>query len=219
MRKNDFYRVIVLMAALCAGLFFLAGKATEYWKEERVYGFDIQSQQDLTAEIVEEFRKLSGICGFTPKDTVRVTVSLESYTMEAELYGVEFEREYMPFLVVQQNVMLGNVPKFLIGEEAFSLFTDNNGYAPLKSQIEKWKENFKSLVLLITDEKGMERKGEISGIIKQPDDKIYMDKKQMYEIFGKELHKNGGYMRIYGFQNMKKAKERLEQAGFHVLTE
>lgn len=219
MRKNDFYRVVVLMAALCAGLFFLAGKATEYWKEERMYGFEIQSQQDLTAEIVEEFRKLSGICGFAPKDTVMVTVSLESYTMEAAICGMEFGREGMPFLDAKQNVMLGNVPKLLIGEEAFSFFTDKNGYAPLKSQIEKWKENYKSLALILTDEKGVERKGEISGIVKQPDDKIYMDKKQMYEIFGKELHKNGGYMKIYGFRNMKKAKGRLEEAGFHVLTE
>lgn len=213
MGKHDFYKIIVWTMAFCAGLFFLAGRAKAYWQEERVYGFSIQSERDLTAEMIREFRKISGILRFEPADTVSVTVSLGSYSMETVLTGAEFQSKAMRFSFAEQNVMLGNVPKLLVGEEAFSFFTDKNGYTPLKSQTDKWIENYRSLVLTVTDGNGVERKGKISGIVKQ-DNHIYMDKQQMYEVFGKEVQMMGGYMEIYGYTNTKKAEKLLEQAGF-----
>lgn len=213
MGKHDYYKIIVWTVVCCAGLFFLAGRVKAYWKEERLYGFSIQSERDLTAEIAAEFSKLAGMIKFEPKEVVSVTISLDSYTMEAVLTGVEFQSTAMRFSSAEQNVMLGNVPKLLVGEEVFSSFTDKNGNTPFKSQTDKWKENYRSLVLTVTDGNGVERKGKISGIVKQ-DNHIYMDKQQMYEVFGKEVHTMGGYMEIYGYKNTKKAKKLLEQAGF-----
>lgn len=213
MRKHDYYKIIVWSTVFCAGLFFLAGRVKAYWEEERLYGFSIQSERDLTAEIAAEFSKLAGMIKFEPKEAVSVTISLDSYAMEAVLTGVEFQSTVMRFSSAEQNVMLGNVPKLLVGEEVFSFFTDKNGNTPFKSQTDKWKENYRSLVLTVTDGNGVERKGKISGIVKQ-DNHIYMDKQQMYKVFGKEVHTMGGYMEIYGYKNTKKAKKLLEQAGF-----
>ena len=214
LKGHDFYRDIVWIVVTCIVVFFVAVKGEAYWKEEKMYGFQLQSERDLTEEIVEEFRKLSGICRFEPTDTVSVMISLDSYTKEAVLVGVEFGKEAIRFSSVEKSVLLGNVPELLIGEDVFSSFLDKNGYAPQKSQTDKWKENYRSLELTIIDEKGVERKGRIGGIVEQPENKIYMDKQQMHEVFGNGVHTMGGYMEIYGYQNTKKAKEIFEQAGF-----
>ena len=70
--------------------------------------------------------------------------------------------------------------------------------------------------LTLEDDAGKERDGKICGILEEPKDKIFMDKKQMEEIFGKSVHIRGGRMEIFGYQNAKKAKELLEQGGFTV---
>ena len=43
-----------------------------------------------------------------------------------------------------------------------------------------------------------------------------MDKNQMEEVFRESFKVAGGYMEVYGYTNMEKAKDALESGGFLV---
>ena len=83
-------------------------------------------------------------------------------------------------------------------------------------QIKSWTDEYQSLSLSITDEGGHVRKGYVAGILKSPGNEIYMDRGQMEEIFKESCQVTGGYMEVYGLQNMKKARDELEGGGFLV---
>lgn len=230
MKKRNIYKDIVWLAFFCIfvskGITW--GKA--YVKEQKTYGFHIQSDQNITADIVEEFRKLSGICSFAPTDTAAVTIRLGSYTLDAEITGldlVEYPLKWkrLPGISesgtkkeeeMQATISMGNMPVLFFGAEAFSSFADASGYPPLKSQVEKWIEQYETLDLTVTDASGQERKAKICGILSRPGDKVCMDSIQMKEVFGSCSHTAGGFMEIHGYKNMEKAHKLLEGAGFVV---
>lgn len=223
MKKHNIYRDIIWLAVFCIVTSKGIGWAKEYAKEQKIYSFCIQADKDLTESIIEEFRKISGICSFVPSDTADVSITIENYTLQTEVMGFDFE-EY-PFkwekvpdgLKSHSKISMGNMPVLFFGSETFSLFADQRGYPPLKSQIEKWTEQYQKLNVTVTDESGREQKARICGILSKPGDKVCMDKNQMREVFGSCLHTAGGFMEIYGYTNMKKARGLLENAGFVVL--
>ena len=228
MKKHNIYKGIVWIFIFC----FLVSKGIrfgeEYAKEQKTYGFCIQNDKDLTADVIEEFRKLSGILSFQPTDTAAVTIELGGYTLQTEMLGLDFGEFPLKWKWLPGNsksgeakegesfseISMGNTPLLFFGAEVFSSFADRSGYPPLKSQVEKWMEQCQTLELAVTDESGRERKAKICGILSWPKDKVCMDKTQMKEAFGSFSHTAGGYLEIHGKTNMEKARELLEGAGF-----
>lgn len=228
MKKRNIYKDIVWIAIFCMLLSKGIGWGKAYAKEQKTYGFWIQTEKDLTADVIEEFRKFSGICSFRPSDTADVTISLGSYTLQTKLEGLDLSvnsLKWMRLLGLEESgaaeegekravFSMGRTPALFFGKDAFFSFADKSGYPPLKSQVEKWLEQYGTLELIVTDESGRERKAKICGILSQPEDKICMDISQMKEIFYKSSHTAGGFMKIQGYKNMKKARGLLENAGF-----
>ena len=93
MKKRNIYKDIVWFAVFCIFITKGIGWGKEYVKEQKNYSFHIQTEQDLTADIIEEFRKLSGILSFASVDTVPVTIRLGSYTLDTEIAGLDL-KEY-----------------------------------------------------------------------------------------------------------------------------
>lgn len=216
MKERNVYRNIVLFAVLWMSISSL-WKWIETWqKEQKTYEFAIQSDSDLTQNTLEQFQNISGLCLFDSVDTVRVTVKLKEYEMETELYGCNLEEYPLKWQKSDGEILLNNTLSLFFGADSFQLLRDKNEFYPDKGQIRKWIENYQDLTLIVVDEKGKERKAKICGILKEPGNNIYMDKGQMEEIYQDDARALGGYVRIYGYQNMKKAKKMLENAGFMV---
>lgn len=230
MKKRNIYKDIVWIAVFCMLLSKGIGCGKAYAKEQKTYGFWIQTEKDLTADVIEEFRKLSGICSFEPVDMIPVTIAIGNYTFQTELSGLDFEEYPLNWKQLsgslesdtknagerQAKISVGNMPVLFFGEEVFSFFSDAHGYPPLKSQVEKWMEQYQTLELTVTDENGREQKAKICGILSRPKDKVCMEKSQMQEVFGSFSRTTGGFLRIHGYQNKKKARGLLENAGFVV---
>lgn len=216
MKRRNIYKDIVVLAVFCLLVSVLTGWGREYAKEQKTYGVYIRAEKDLTENLVEELRKLSGICRFEPVDTANVTIRLGCYTMEAEVMGLDLKEETLNWDMVQPQIAMGNTPALFFGKEMFASFTDRNGYPPLKSQVEKWIEQYDTLDLTVIDENGRERKAKICGILKEPEERICMEKNQMREIFGDAAHIKGGVLEIYGYKNLEKAREVLEGVGVGV---
>ena len=230
MKKRNIYKDIEWFAVFCIFITKGIGWGKEYVKEQKNYSFHIQTEQDLTADIIEEFRKLSGILSFASVDTVPVTIRLGSYTLDTEIAGLDLkeyslkwkqisgmsETDIKKAKITQTTIAVGNMPVLFFGAETFSSFADAGGYPPSKSQVEKWLKQYDTLDLTVTDADGQERKAKICGILSQPEDKVCMDQIQLKEVFGSCLHTAGGFMEIHGHKNMEKARGLLENAGFVV---
>lgn len=214
MRERNIYKNIVVCMAVGWTAFFLWGQWQSYLKEQKIYKFSIQSALELTQETAEEFKKISGICRFDPADTVRVTIKLGEYTMEAEIFGVELQEFPGKWKEVTETFALGNTPVLFFGTDSFQRFTDRQGYPPSTGQMERWRKDYQQLTLKLQDETGREKNGKVGGILKEPSDGIFMDNVQMGEGFAETVHTRGGQMEIYGYQNARKAKKLLEQTGF-----
>ncbi|MCI8485396.1 MAG: hypothetical protein HFH41_13820 [Lachnospiraceae bacterium] len=219
MKNRNIYKDIVILTVLSLLLSFAVKEIKSWKKEESFYGFTIQLDSDLTEEIGKEFQKISGLSEFEPADTIKVTLRLKEYAMETELLGIDLEEYPLKWEKGESEIFLGNRASLFFGKESFQLFTDQNGLAPNKSQIEKWIQEYQKLDLIVIDENGREKKAGVSGILKNPDHKICMEKNQMGELFEDAVRTKGGYMEIYGYQNAEKAKELLEKAGFIVESE
>lgn len=217
MNERNVYKCIVWLAFFCILASAGVKRARAYLKERETYGFLIEANGDLTSEIVSEFQNLTGILKFEPADTVAVTIRLGVYTLQTELTGVDFMEYCLKWEEAEPKITVNGRLSLFLSEEIFSSFTDKNGYSPTKSQTEKWMQDYSSLKLTVLDENGQEKEAKICGILKWPDNKVCMDKKQMKELFGKSSHTRGGYMKIYGYRNMKRARSILEAAGFVII--
>lgn len=202
--------VILILAVCCVNLY------KSYLKEQKSYTFSIQSETELTEAAVEEMKKISGICRFEPVTSVMVTIQLGEYTLETRLLGVDLETFPLRFREGEGRIVMGNTSALFFGAKVFSLFSDENGKSPGQRQIKIWMEQRQELTVTITDESGRGKTGKIFGILESPETVIYMDKNQLEENFGEYCRTSGGYMEIYGYQNMKKARDVLEGGGFTV---
>lgn len=216
MKRRNLYKDIVIGAAVILLMVFCSNLWKNYQKEQKIYGFYIQSDRELTEKTAEQLQNISGLCRFEPSASTMVTVGLEEYTLETSLVGVSLEEYPLNFKETEGNLVLGNTAALFFGEDAFQMFSDKHGYSPDKKQIKSWTDEYQSLSLSITDEGGHVRKGYVAGILKSPGNEIYMDRGQMEEIFKESCQVTGGYMEVYGLQNMKKARDELEGGGFLV---
>lgn len=217
MKERNIYKDIVWAVLFCIIAAAAARWGREYARENRAYGFRIQAAEDLKTEIVEEFRKISGFCRFLPAKTAWVTIQIDTYTMQTEVIGVDIRQypvKWEKMSGAQEEITVGNTPLLFFGKDAFTALEDQMGYAPLESKIEQWIQEYPTLTVSMTDENGQKRTAKICGILSQPENKIYMDHRQMREVFGTASHCNGGFLEIYGYKNTKKARGLLEDAGF-----
>ena len=223
MKKHNIYKYIVWIFLFCFLVSKGIGWGRDYAEEQKTYGFHIQADDDLTADIIDEFRKISGILSFDPADTAAVTIELGNYTLQTEMIGFDLNAYPLKWKQLSGGsksgtataaISMGNTPVLFFGAEVFSSFADRSGYPPLKSQVEKWMDQYQTLELTVMDESGRERKAKICGILSWPEDKVCMDKSQMKDVFGSFSHTDGGFLKIYGHTNMENACELLENAGF-----
>lgn len=215
MRNRNIYKDIVFLAAggIITALLVWAGM---FWiQQQKSYDFTIQSQAELTEEVVKQLAKIEGLYQFIPSLTCNVTLRLDEYTLETSLIGVEIEQYPIKWKSVQEEIVLGNSPVLFFGQEAFGSFADDNGNAPGRSKISGWVENYQDLELVVTDERGRERRGSIGGILEQPSSSIYISGNQMQEIYASSRI-TGGSAKIQGYRNMQKARELLSGVGFQV---
>lgn len=214
MRKRNIYKDIVFLAIGCA-VIFLTIQAVGFWfRQQETYDVILQSQTELTEDIVKEIGKIEGLYQFTPLLSGSVTVRLEEYTLEAALTGIDFEGYPLLWKSAQGQMVLGNTPFLFFGQETFASFADSNGNAPGKSRIAKWVENYQELELTVADESGKERGAKIGGIVEKPESGIFMERKQMQKIYGESAKVSGGCAKVQGEQNAEKARELLSGAGF-----
>lgn len=216
MKHRNLYKDIVICAVIIFLITLGVNLCKTYLREQRSYGFTIQSETELTEAVAAEIKNISGICRFEPASFAMVTIKLEEYTLETKMMGIDLEAYPLDWKETEGNVILGNTSALFFGIDAFGMFSDKNGHSPGKREIKSWMEQYHNLPVTITDESGHTKKGRIFGILKSPGTMVCMEKSQMEEIFGEFCQVTGGYMEIYGYQNMKKAKDVLERGGFVV---
>lgn len=216
MGKRNIYKDIVFIAVGCLFL-MLTVRAGDFWmQQQRSYEIILQSQSELTEEIVEEIGKIEGIYGFTPISSCNVKIRLQEYALETSLAGIEISNYPLKWKAAQEEISLANTPILFFGQEAFASFTDNNGNGPGKSRIAEWVEKYQELQLTVTDEHGRERRAQIGGIVEEPSSGIYIGQSQMQGLYRASAKTSGGCAKIQGERNMQKAKEILSGAGFLV---
>lgn len=214
MRGRNLYKdivvcaAIVLLAAICGGFW----KA--YQKEQKVYGLYIQSDQELTGHTAAQLQNIAGLCRFEPEASVLVTMKLEEFTLEATLAGVDLESYPLRWEEAKEAIALGNTLELFFGAEVFQMFSDKHGYRPDKKQVETWIAQYQGLPVSVTDGSGHTRRGRVSGILKSPSARVFMDKSQMEGVFKGSCQVTGGYLEVYGYKNKEKAKNALESGGF-----
>lgn len=216
MKERNVYRDFVLIAAVLLVFIYAKGRVKLWAREQKTYGFVIQSQQELTGSIAGEFAKILGLTQFLPSSSVTVTLKLEEYTLETELDGVYLEEYPLQWEAAKEKAVLSNTAALFLGKESFAAFTDKSGHGPAKSRIAEWTTHYDELSVMVLDETGQERKAKVFGILKEPEGIVCMDKRQMEEVFGDVCQVRGGYMQVHGYRNAKAAKKALEQAGFLV---
>lgn len=217
MKKRNVYKGIVWLALFLTAAWHAAGKAGAYRKEQQAYEFTIESELELTEGIVEELRKISGLFRFDAALSAPVTLQLGTYRLETKLSGVNLSSYPLQWKAAQKNILRGNTPALFLGEDVLASMTDQDGRSPGRAQVKKWVNEYKQISLTVTDETGKGRKAVLCGILKQPADGVYMDRDQMREVFQTAGRATGGRLMVHGFQNMKKARRLLEDAGFVVL--
>lgn len=218
MRERNRYRDLVIIGAALLLLVYARGRFTFWQREQNTYGFWIQSQTELTKSVVGEFAKLLGVRQFLPAATVGVTLKLEGFTLETELKGISLDAYPLRWKQAKDSVRLGNTAALFLGADSFLAFSDKNGYAPTKSQVDAWIAGYRELTLTVVDETGRERPGKVFGILEEPREMVCMDQGQMERVFGTACQVRGGYLEIHGFRNAKEAKEALLGAGLSVET-
>lgn len=216
MKGRNLYKDIVIGGVLVFLAVFCVNLWKDYRKEQQTRGFYIQRDRELTEKTAEQLRNISGLCRFEPSSSVRVTLQLEEFTLETGLTGVDLESYPLEWKKVDETFSPGNTSALFFGKDMFQMFSDKHGYSPDNGQIKIWMDEYQNLTLSITDEKGHVKKGRISGILKHPAEGIFMDKRQMEEIFRQSCQATGGYLEVYGYRNMKKARDELEGGGFLV---
>lgn len=214
MRKRNIYKDIVFLVIGCAFVFWSVQGIGFWFRQQETYDIVLQSQGELTEDTIKEMGKIEGLYQFTPLLSCNVTVRLQEYTWETALTGIDMQSYPLNWKAVQEEMVLGNTPFLLFGEEAFASFADSNGNAPGKSRIEKWVETYRELELTVTDESGRERGAKIGGILEKPASGVFMQQKQMQEIYGESAKATGGCAKVQGEQNAQKARELLSGAGF-----
>ena len=165
MRERNIYKDIVICIVIGWIIFFLYGQLQSYRREQKAYGFSIQSSRDLTQETVDELQKISGIYRFEPEEAVIITIKIGEYTMETEVFGVDLQDFPGKWKEGLETFSLGNTPVLFLGTDSFQRFTDRNGYGLGKSQADKWKQDYPNLNLTLEDDAGKERDGKICGIL------------------------------------------------------
>ncbi len=216
MKERNVYRDLVLAAVVLFVLVYARGRVRLWAREQKTYGFAVQSQSELTGSVVGEFAKLLGLTQFLPTASVQATLRLEEYTMETELAGVYLEEYPLQWETAGERALLSNTAALFLGKESFAAFTDKSGHGPTKGRIAQWMEHYEEISVSVLDETGKERKAKIFGILKEPGEIVCMDKGQMEEIFEGVCRVRGGIMQVHGYRNAQAAKQALEQAGFLV---
>ena len=216
MKGRNVYKDIVIIAAVLLVFVYVKGRLNIWLREQKTYGFVIQSQSELTKGVAGEFAKLTGLRQFLPAASVHVTLKLEEYTLQTEMTGIYLEEYPLQWEAAQQTAAFSGTAVLFLGKESFASFADKNGHTPTKGQIEKWIAHYEELLLTVLDETGQEKKAKVFGILKDPKEIICMDKKQMEEVFGSMCKVRGGYIQVHGYQNTQMAKQVLEGAGFLV---
>lgn len=215
-KKRNVYKDIVSCATILLFFVLCAHMYQNYKKEYKVYQLSIQSGQELDGKDAAELQNISGLVRFEPVSSAMVTLKLEEYTLETTLEGVDLESYPLDWKDAEGTISLGNTAALFFGEGVFQNFSEKHGYHPEKGQIRNWQENYQDLSVDIIDEAGHVKKGRISGILKSPEQMVCMDQAQMEEIFQTSSKIMGGYMEIYGYQNMEQAKHALESGGLVV---
>lgn len=215
MKKHNIYKGIVMGTAACIAAVFMVRAGKSWCREQKYYEFFIRSGIEVTEETVKQLENISGICRFEPIDIANVTIQLGEYTMETELQGIDMKEYSFEWSKAEKEVFMGNTLSLFWGEGSFGMFSDSNGRSPGKSQIVRWKEHYQELSLSVTDEKGNVQKAKISGILKESGQMVCMEKTQMEEILKGSFQVTGGYLKIWGYENARQAKELLESAGYH----
>lgn len=213
MKKRNLYKDLVLCVLVCllAAAVYQGIKTGQ--KERKSYGFTVTAQSAWTQQDVSELKKLRGILKFQPADSINVTVELDGYTLETELKGICLEDYPLKWQAAEQTYPMGNTPILFVGKDCFGSFADANGNKPGRSEIRGWTEGYQELQVTVTDETGEMKNARIGGILKNPDGSICMERGQMEEIWGRTAQAREGYIEIFGYSNMERAKEALMESG------
>ncbi len=216
MKKRNLYKdIVVLAAGVLVLLLFAYG--IDFWiRQQKCYEITIQSETELTEEVVKEIGKIEGVCAFTPFLSCNIRLRLQEYSLETQVLGIDLDSYPLKWKQAQEEITLGNTAVLFVGQEIFSGFADDHGNSPGKSEIAQWMEQYQELELTLTDDKGRERKANIGGIVEEPSNGLYMSGGQMQELYPAFARKTGGCVKICGEKNMQKAKEILSGAGFLV---
>lgn len=216
MGKRNIYKDIVFIAVGCL-LLILAARVGDFCRQQqRTYEIILQSQSELTEDIVKGISKIEGLYGFAPISSCNVKIRLQEYALETSLSGIDISNYPLKWKSAQEEISLANTPILFFGEESFDAFVDNNGNGPGKSRIAGWVEKYQGLQLTVADENGRERSAKIGGILQEPSSGIYIGQSQMEGLYSVSAKTTGGCAKIQGERNMQKAKEILTGAGFQV---
>lgn len=216
MRDRNIYKDIVVLAVCCLFVTLIVYGVNVWMRQQKSYEISVQSEMELTEDIVKEIGKLEGLYAFVPASSCNVKLCLEEYTLETQVLGIDLGSYPLKWKQAQEEITLGNTSVLFFGQEIFSAFVDDHGNSPGKSEIAQWMEQYPELELTVIDDKDREHGAKVGGILEEPSTGVYMSRNQMQEIYSASTKTTGGLAKIRGERNMQKAKELLSNAGFQV---
>lgn len=216
-----FYLLLVLAAITVVWQFWMLGK--EQKKEEQIWKICAQS---LDGEIPEEMlltmQEFPGLEKIQTVLEAEVTVSVDGYTMQAVIQGVDFTTFPLNAVKSAGKKQMGLSPLLAVGEDVFSQLQDLDGRGITVRQKDLLLEHITDLKakIKLNGEERRGDEGEFLAVVKESG--IFMEKVQMQQwLSSKEMETKTGkvYLEIKGEQEAVQAESSLQKAGLEVRRE
>lgn len=135
-------------------------------------------------DLLKEAEKLPGIKAIAPVLDIPVRLKIGDYETDTVLYGAELENLRMEVSDAAETLM-GSQPTLLMGENALASMADRNGHMISKEQQKRFLQDFREIDISVgfaAEEGGQETPCRVAGILKIPDDRIFLPYAQAEEI-------------------------------------
>lgn len=211
MKKSWLILPVFLGAIALSLLAVLLGK---FSREEKIFQEQIPLN-GLTYDeaFLKEAEKLPGIQSVTPVVPLAVHLSMEEYSMDTELFGVELA-DFQYQAEQASDTALGRTPVLLIGKEALSALSDSNGHRISEKRLNQLLEGYQDLVLTVSFQERPEQTFpcRVAAILKEPADRICFSidqAKTLAEQYGQPFSVKEILLTVKGETNFRKAKESV----------
>ena len=177
MKERNYYKMIVIGAAVCLVLANLVRFWREYQRAQQYYRVTIARETELTEDMVSELQKLTGIRRFEAIASVPVTIELEGYTLHTELMGIDLMQPSLKWERTEE-VFLGDMPILFWGTDCFFCLCGCKWTCTGKRSDHRMDRNLPGTFDYDYDRRRNHPKAGIGGILREPQGNVYMQQKR-----------------------------------------